>query len=198
MPPKIIEYMLKSDVEKIVYNKHVLDFVTIAVEVCAFLEDETSLPRDKWVDRLLKMLPLLYVKALLLPDTDPMEEDPLATFVREVDYSRVTNKVTEIMGEEDVFLEVFLEDMKYSETPVTTFISESIADIYQDIRDFVSIYQFGLEAQMNDAICQCKENFRLFWGQKLVNVLRPLHAVLFASMDGEEDGMNLSEDESWD
>lgn len=198
MPQKIIEYMLKSDVEKIVYNKHVLDFVTIAVEVCAFLEDETSLPRDKWVDRLLKMLPLLYVKALLLPDTDPMEEDPLATFVREVDYSRVTNKVTEIMREEDVFLEVFLEDMKYSETPVTTFISESIADIYQDIRDFVSIYQFGLEAQMNDAICQCKENFRLFWGQKLVNVLRPLHAVLFASMDGEEDGMNLSEDESWD
>lgn len=190
--------MERTDGEKIVYDKSVIDFVTIAVEVCVFLEKEDLLPREEWVDTLLKMLPLLYVKALLLPEVEPVEEEFPATFVREEDYARVANKVSEVMGEEDVYLDVFVEDMKYSDTPVSTTISENIADIYQDIRDFVSVYQLGLTEQMNDALYQCKENFRLYWGQKLVNVLRPLHALECAFMDRENNEVDLSEEELWD
>ncbi len=154
--------MERADINKIVYDKSVMDFVTIAVEVCVFLEKNEPLPREEWIDRLLKMLPLLYVKALLLPETVTTEEEELpATFVREEDYSRVANGISEVMEEEDVYLDVFVEDMKYSDTPVSTTVSENIADIYQDIRNFVSVYQFGLTAQMNDALYQCKENFRL-------------------------------------
>lgn len=189
--------MEKADIDKIVYDKSVIDFVTIAVEVCVFLEKNEPLPREEWVDRLLKMLPLLYVKALLLPETVATEEEIPATFVREEDYSRVANGVSEVMGEEDVYLDVFVEDMKYSDTPVSTFVSENIADIYQDIRNFVSVYQFGLTEQMNDALYQCKENFRLYWGQKLVNVLRPLHALRCLYLENENDEADLSEDELW-
>ncbi len=190
--------MERTDTDKIVYDKSVIDFVTVAVEVCVFLEKDEPLPREEWIDRLLKMLPLLYVKALLLPETVVTEEELPATFVREEDYSRVANTVSEVMGEEDVYLDVFVEDMKYSDTPVSTFISENIADIYQDIRNFVSVYQFGLAAQMNDALYQCKENFRLYWGQKLVNVLRPLHTLKCAYMESENDEADLSEEELWD
>ncbi|MDY9917336.1 hypothetical protein PSM36_0598 [Proteiniphilum saccharofermentans] len=189
--------MERADIDKIVYDKSVIDFVTIAVEVCVFLEKNEPLPREEWVDRLLKMLPLLYVKALLLPGTVSTEEEVPATFVREEDYSRVANMVSEVMGEEDVYLDVFVEDMKYSDTPVSTFISENIADIYQDIRNFVSVYQFGLTGQMNDALYQCSENFRLYWGQKLVNVLRPLHTLKCLSLENENDEADLSEDELW-
>lgn len=191
--------MVKADIDKIVYDKSVIDFVTIAVEVCVFLEkNDEPLPREEWIDRLLKMLPLLYVKALLLPETVAAEEELPATFVREEDYLRVANSVSEIMGEEDVYLDVFVEDMKYSDTPVTTSVSENMADIYQDIRNFVSVYQFGLTEQMNDALYQCKENFRLYWGQKLVNVLRPLHALKCADLENPDDEEDLSEEELWD
>jgi hypothetical protein len=190
------ESMEKADIDKIIYDKSVIDFVTIAVEVCVFLEKDEPLSREEWIDRLLKMLPLLYVKALLLPESVSTEEEFPATFVREEDYYRVANRVLEVMGEEDVYLDVFVEDMKYSETPVSTRISENVADIYQDIRDFVSVYQFGLTEQMNNALYQCRENFGLYWGQKLVNVLRPLHAL--KCLSPENDGADLSEDELWD
>ncbi|MEA4918604.1 DUF5063 domain-containing protein [Proteiniphilum sp.] len=192
--------MERAEVEKIVYDKSVIDFVTIAVEICVFLEKNEPTPREGWVDRILKMLPLLYVKALLLPETVTTEEELPATFVREEDYARVANGVSEVMGEEDVYLDVFVEEMKYSDTPVSLYISENIADIYQDIRNFVSVYQFGLIGQMNDALYQCKENFRLYWGQKLVNVLRPLHTLkcLYLENEKENEDTDLSEDELWD
>jgi hypothetical protein len=190
--------MERADIDKIVYDKSVIDFVTIAVEVCAFLEKNEPLPREEWIDRLLKMLPLLYVKGLLLPETVSAEEEFLAVFVQEEDYMRVANGVSEVMGEEDVYLDVFVEDMKYSETPVSTSVSENIADIYQDIRNFVSLYQFGLTEQVSDALYQCKENFRLYWGQKLVNVLRPLHALKCVYMENENNEADLAEEELWD
>lgn len=190
--------MERKDIDKVVYDKSVIDFVTIAVEVCVFLEKNEPLPREEWVDKLLKMLPLLYVKALLLPETAAAEDEVSATFVHEEDYLRVANAVSEIMGEEDVYLDVFVEDMKYSETPVSTLVSENMADIYQDIRNFVSIYQYGLTEQMNDALHQCKENFRLYWGQKLVNVLRPLHALKCVYMENKNNEADLSEEELWD
>lgn len=190
--------MAKTDIDKIVYDKSVIDFVTIAVEICVFLEKNEPIEREEWIDKVLKMFPLLYVKALLLPETIGTMEELPATFVGEDDYSRVANGISEIMGEEDVYLDVFIEDMKYSDTPVSTFVSESIADIYQDIRNFVSVYQFGLAERMYDALFQCKENFRLYWGQKLVNVLRPLHALKCIYLDNENEEADLSEDEEWD
>jgi hypothetical protein len=92
-----------------------------------------------------------------------------------------------------------VEDMKYSDTPISAFISENIADIYQDVRNFVSVYQYELTEQMNDALYVCRDNFRTYWGQKLVNVLRPLHSLLYTNserLDDEEEDINLYD--SWD
>jgi hypothetical protein len=166
-----------------IYSKNVIDFVTVAVEFCAFLEKEEAQPRAQWLDNMLKVLPLLYIKALLLPETLAMSDDELPTFVKESDYVRVANRVAEIMGNEDAYLDVFVEDMKYSDTPVSAFVSENIADIYQDVRNFVSVYQYELTEQMHDALYICVSNFRDYWGQKLVNSLRPLHALKYSELE---------------
>jgi hypothetical protein len=192
--------MERSDTHPIVYDKSVIDFVTVAVEFSVFLEQEELPPRTEWIDKMLKILPLLYLKASLLPETHAIDDLPPATFVREEDYARVTSSVAALMGEEDVYLDVFVDDMKYSDRPVSAFVSENMADIYQDVRNFVSVYQFDLTDQMNDALTVCRENFLLFWGQKLVNVLRPLHAlksrgVNMDFIDGDE---SMKGEELWD
>ncbi len=87
--------------------------------------------------------------------------------------------------------------MEYSDTPVTAFISENIADIYQDIRNFVSVYQFELTGQMNDALYNCTENFYSYWGQKLVNTLRPLHALKSEKAMLPEENEPFNEEEPW-
>ena len=102
------------------------------------------------------------------------------------------------MGEEDVYLDVFIEEMKYSDRPVSAFVSEDIADIYQDVRNFVSVYQYGLTDQMNDALFICKQNFENYWGQKLINVLRPLHSLYYNDQDEQLTDDLSEEEELWD
>lgn len=175
--------MASSNDKHIIYAPVSLDFVTVGVEFCAFLEKTEVTSRTEWVKTMLRILPLLYVKATLLPSVEVLSDEVVETFVSEQDYMLIQNHVASILGEEDVYLDVFVEDMKYSDRPVSSFVSEDIADIYQDIRNFVSVYQHGLEEPMVYALNDIKTNFRLYWGQKVVNVLRPLHALVYKPLD---------------
>ena len=95
-----------------------------------------------------------------------------------------------VLGAKDDYLEVFLPDMVYSDTPIKKCISEDLADIYQDLKDFISVFQLGLNETMNDSLVVCKEHFREFWGQRLVNTMRALHDVKYSPADdGEEEEM---------
>ena len=191
--------MTSSNNNHIVYAPVTLDFVTVSVEFCSFLEKMDASPCEEWVKTLLRILPLLYVKATLLPSVEALDEGVSEIFVSEQDYLLVSNQVASILGEEDVYLDVFVEDMKYSDRPVSSFISEDIADIYQDVRNFVSVYQHGLEETMINALNVCTENFRSYWGQKLVNVLRPLHTLIYKPLDDIDFNQDIGKEESpWD
>ncbi|MDE5711536.1 MAG: DUF5063 domain-containing protein, partial [Bacteroides sp.] len=95
-----------------------------------------------------------------------------------------------ILAEKDDYLDVFLADIKYSDQPITKYISEDLADIYQDIKDFVFVFRLGFNETMNDSLAICQENFRLHWGQKLVNTLRALHDVKYAQSEENEEEEN--------
>lgn len=190
--------MTSSNNNLIVYAPVTLDFVTVSVEFCSFLEKMEVTSREEWAKTMLRILPLLYVKATLLPSVEVLDDEIAEVFVSQQDYMLVSNQVASVLGEEDVYLDVFVEDMKYSDRPVSSFVSEDIADIYQDIRNFVSVYQHGLEETMLSALNACTENFRLYWGQKLVNVLRPLHALVYKPLDDIDLNQGIGEeDDSW-
>lgn len=191
-------FMAENKSNSLVYSLPVIDFITVAVEFCAFLESGETVSRKEWISKMLKILPLMYIKASLLPETVEIYDESPETFVKEEDYVRVAAVVSSIMGEEDVYLDVFVEDMKYSERPVSAFVSENIADIYQDVRNFVSIYQYGLTDQMNDTLFICKENFRIYWGQKLINVLRPLHSIYYNDEENDVLETDINEEDLWD
>jgi hypothetical protein len=125
-------------------------------------------------------LPLLYLKASLVPETDTVNEDAPEISVTEEDYNYIVSKLYDVYLTNDAYLEVFLQDMKYSETPITASISEDLADIYQDLKNFITIFERGITENMNDALYVCMENFKTYWGQKLTNVLRALHSLKYA------------------
>lgn len=191
--------MTSSKDNHIVYAPVTLDFVTVSVEFCSFLEKMEITSRTEWTKTMLRILPLLYVKATLLPQVVDLEDEMAEVFVTQQDYMLVVNQVASVLGEEDVYLDVFVADMKYSDRPVSSFISEDIADIYQDIRNFVSVYQHGLEEAMINALKIISENFRLYWGQKLVNVLRPLHTLVYKPLADIDSDQSIDEEgASWD
>ena len=81
------------------------------------------------------------------------------------------------MGEKDDFLDVFVEDFRYSEHPVLCTVSENLADVYQQLRELVEAFREGYEESMQVALYDVMDEFKMQWGQKLLNALRAIHDV---------------------
>jgi len=64
------------------------------------------------------------------------------------------------------------------------------------LKDFIFAFRMGTTEIMNDALCECKKNFEEYWGQKLVNVLRAIHSLLFSDALLNEDNGTISPEES--
>lgn len=192
---------MADQIKEIVYSRDSIEFVTVAVQYCAYLENFEDITQEEFTDKLTKILPLLYLKASLIPGTEEVtDEDPEVT-VTEADYNYITSRIYNIYGKDDTYLEVFLQDMKYSDTPISASISEDLADIYQDLKNFITIYERGITDNMNDALYACTENFKAYWGQKLANVLRALHSIKYTSLLNEEqyndDPLLTNTDDLW-
>ena len=70
---------------------------------------------------------------LFLRNTERISDDDMEDFVSEDSYEIVRMTMLDLLADKDSYLDVFVSDMKYSDTPITKSISEDIADIYQDI-----------------------------------------------------------------
>ena len=144
-----------------IFDKNVIEFVTVAAEFCAFLERAERMKRSTFVDTSLKILPLLYLKASMLPKCETIGDEAPETYVTEEIYEIVCINLSGLMGDKDDYLDVFVQDMVYSDQPIKKSISEDLADIYQDIKDFIFVFQLGLNETMNDSLAICQENNQL-------------------------------------
>ena len=175
-----------------VFSKQTIEFVTVAAEFCAFIEKTNQYNKLLFIDKSIKLLPLLYLKALLLPEIDLEDNEHTQGFVTEEIYEYQRDTISKLLGADDDYLDVFIEDMVYSETALKSSISEDLCDIYQDIKDFLYIYSQGFEPTMNASLYNLKYNFGDFWSQKLVNCLRPLNQLKFSDNIQEEDEDNFA------
>lgn len=69
----IFAFQNQVDYEKesqVIFDRNVVEFVTVAAEFCKFLEQAETMKRDTFVDTSLKILPLLYLKTAMLPETE--------------------------------------------------------------------------------------------------------------------------------
>jgi len=178
-----------------VYSRNVVEFVAVANEFCKYAEHAQQLKGDELLKILQRILPLMYLKASLLPQLEPFFEDGNEKFVTEADWININDILKEKFGTANDYLEVFDEKINDTEGPVISSISENMADIYQDMKDFLLLYQTGTGEVMNDAIWECRMNFENFWGQKLVNSMRAIHKFLYS---GEAIGKVEKEDDEID
>ena len=167
---------------QVIFDRNVVEFVTVAAEFCKFLEQAETMKRDTS----LKILPLLYLKAAMLPETEIIGDDAPESYVTEETYEVLRINLAGILAEKDDYLDVFIQDMVYSDQPIKKNISEDLADIYQAIKDFIFVFQLGLNETMNDSLAICQEQFKEYWGQTLVNTLRALHDVKYRQSEEDE------------
>lgn len=159
------------------YRQDVIEMMTVAVQLCAYMEKHDEDDKFTIVNRLTCLLPLLYLKVRMLEKPKPELDGFVEQFCSEDDYEAIRTSFADTFGTDDAYLDVMVEDSRYSDEPITCFISENMADIYQEIKDLAANYQTQETSVMNDALLAFLEAFDDHWGQKLLNALRALNVL---------------------
>ncbi len=162
-------------------NKNSIAFIGLANEYCQLLEQVAEIEKDEFVNELLRLLPRLYISISDMESIELESEIYIESYLEEVYYDSIRRNIETVIGEDDTFLEVFEEDMKYSDTPIAVSISEYLADIFQYLYDFIHSIRDASEEHYNNCLFLCRENFEMYWGQTLCNVLRALHKIKFSN-----------------
>jgi hypothetical protein len=141
-----------------VYSKNVLEFLRVAHEYCLFTEsifDRSAADILKFYQRI---APLLYLKGLLLPEITPEFPESTERFVTEEEWESIFNELRAKFSNNDEYW-YSDPDNKDVNDLIKASLSENMTDIYQDLKDFVLLYQKGSRATKEAAVA---EVFNLF------------------------------------
>ncbi len=162
-------------------HTRLINLVALCSEYCATLENSGDMEKEDFVNVLLGYLPRIYFEFHDIDGGESASLDEwgvgLTDHLDEVQYESVRIQLAALLGEDDTYLETFEKDMKYSDTPIATTISENLADIYQPLYDFVAEVRESEGDNLEEAFRACKDSFREYWSQTLCNVLRALNSI---------------------
>lgn len=183
------------DISQVVYSSQVIEFVAVANEFCSFAENAVSFSKRDFLQKSARILPLLYYKASLLPVVDSAFEEGNEKYVTENQYEFIRLSIISKLGSHNDYQEVY--DPVYRESDEATYgsIAEDIADIYQDLKDFIMVYRVGTVEIMQEALFEIRTRFEQYWGQRLVNALRVIHSLITGEDPLEDDTSDNKEDE---
>lgn len=162
---------------EIVSSNKVIDFLTVANEFTLLIENCSTYPRDHVIDYLQRVMPLLYLKGSLLPFITPSDPEQNERFVTEEQYEKIFNELRVLFGDSDIYWRIANPTGTVPE-PVRGSIAEDLADIYQEMKDFILLYQKSLTAAKENAVFSCYKYFRKHWGRKALTANEIIHDIL--------------------
>lgn len=164
-------------------KKKLLEITSLCADYCRTLENCREMELDEFLNTMLSTLPRIYLEFNDLRPTDltslQPENEYFSSYVDEDYYDSIRRNVEMLLGPSDTFLETFEEDMKYSDTPIASSISECLADIFQPLFNFISIVKDSEGDASEEAYIDCWDNFASYWSQTLCNVLRALNHIKY-------------------
>ncbi len=175
-----------EDQSKILYSEEVLEFVRLSKEYCTLLETEMVLSQSEFIRFSLYSLPSIYSAMIRIPQIEPVFDEGSEKFVSEQNWSEVYRKIAECMEGNNDFLDIPGESEFDRSDLITRKVSEDMADLYQDLRDFLEIYRNAPEDVMNDALWECQNNFMSFWGSKSLRISAALHKIYIGEIKADE------------
>lgn len=166
--------------EEKVKGSNTLELITVANDFSIFTEGMDKYDKSDILGYLQKVLPLLYIKGSLLPKVPPVEDMVPEHFITEENWDNVYSRYKEKLGDDDAY-KIVSHDEINGDKAIKASIAEGLADIYQDIKDFLVLYQQNTDIARQNAVYECGRLFDARWGHRLVNVLAAIHKLLYAS-----------------
>lgn len=162
-------------------SPNALAFIGLSNEYCHAVEQAADTEREDFVASMTRLLPRIYISAADLSAENDMEDVYyIDDSLDEESYDAVRRGIESMLGEDDTYLEVFEEDMKYSDTPIAASVAEGLSDIYQVLFNFLSAVRDSTEDNIVSALILVGEDFRQYWSRPLCNVLRALNHIRYS------------------
>lgn len=162
-------------------SPNALAFIGLSNEYCHAVEQAADTEREDFVASMTRLLPRIYITAADLSAENDMEDVYyIDDSLDEESYDAVRRGIESVLGEDDTYLEVFEEDMKYSDTPIAASVAEGLSDIYQVLFNFLSAVRDSTEDNIVSALILVGEDFRQYWSRPLCNVLRALNHIRYS------------------
>ncbi len=168
-------------------NNSIDNFYLTASEFCKLVEYTSETDRVDFISKAQKILSFVYLRASLIEKPVEIAEGEVEKFVQEEDWIYIKNNVSDLMAGADRFIDVVLPEDLDPENHEEVRLSESFADIYQDLKDFVTSYEVGNKEGLQASLYECIFNYEKFWGQRLLAILSYLHNYLYNSELYEEE-----------
>lgn len=158
-----------------------LAFIALCNEYCHAIEQARESSRDEFISMMLRQLPRIYISATdLHPETELLQEDTyIDNVLDEQYYDSLRRHIENLLGEDDSYLEVFEEDMKYSDTPIAASVSEGLCDIFQVMYNLLDVVRDAPDELVQSSLAAVKEDFETYWSRPLCNVLRALNNLRY-------------------
>lgn len=164
-----------------------LAFIALCNEYCVAVEDVRNIPTDEpitFIDSMLRLLPRIYICASDLvtsaPEDDELDEEVYIDSALDEDYyDTLRRNVENLLGPDDTYLEVFHQDMKYSDTPIAASIAEGVCDLFQVFYNFLETIRDSTDDVIKGAAVAISEDFAGYWSAILCNLLRAVNHVKY-------------------
>jgi hypothetical protein len=183
--------MTQFDLEK----KSINEFYIAAREYGRIVERIQEKNKIEFISDSQKILTLIYLKASLLLKSKDIIEESAEKFVFEEDWNNIQNGVSSILEASDKYVEVILPHNIESQNTESELLSDCFADVYQDLKDFVSNYELDNSEALAAALDDCIINFEQIWGPKLLAILVNLHCIINSNEIIEDDLYDLEKND---
>ena len=157
----------------------VKDFVKTATDFCLLLEQASQKRTGEFLSELQQLLPMIYMKMAQLPLPKYCYEEDSPTFVHEDDYARIHDSLQQKF---ELFTGItgMSPGTMLNEHEIVSFtLAEYFADLYEELKNFVKLYDVALPQSMNDAVWLCRKSFEKNLGMKTIDTLKSLHALIY-------------------
>lgn len=175
--------------EDLTTARPVLEMLTVANEYCLFFEKADTFQADEILHYYRKIAPLLYLKASTLPVIPVADESFAERFVTEEQWEHVFKTLREKFGDDDVYY-----TLDHNQDSQEVSLSDNMADIYQDMKDFVMLYQKGTLMARENAVYQAYQLMITRWGPALIDALKTCHVKVFKNLSNDN---GFDEDINW-
>jgi hypothetical protein len=163
--------------EDITLSKPIIEMLTVANEYCHFIDSSKKLSKKGVLEFINRIIPLMYLKGSLLPKIELEDPDANEKFFTAENWENVFTSLREKFGKDD---EYWIIDPQYiNETePLKSSLSENLTDIYQDMSDFITLFQKNTYGARQNAVNDIRVLFASHWGYRITNIMAKIHHLL--------------------